>query len=401
MKRFIAILLSLALCGTTLVTAVDVPTDETIRLQFSEVADIAKENNATVKVLRKQVASIKAFDFFSEEQSALHDASTALGSGQNQMNKLIDGIKNQTEVTNGLQESIQANTMSIRGVVGSMAAISMNGRSYAKVMQCYVDEAGDQAAYGAELLYITYDYLDALQTELTRRHSYLTFVLQKVQLSYDLGMISKVELLEQYLNEETLQNAIEDTKDLKKIVLGNLKILMGYPQDITIELSPIEKDDFEEMEDMVYSSDVEIARKKNHTLKAKSEEAVVARKEKKSDSISSKRLYEASKLELTEAKKQFEIDFRNVYDRLLQSERALSLESNKSAVENENLRVATVKYEVEFYVLLDLRSAQDKLDSQLFAEKEARTEYIKALITYRWAMKGLLNNSMNELQQES
>lgn len=405
MKQFISAILAFILCGTLIASAVDAPKNVEVTLDFSKISEITKKNNQTIQALNKKVEALKIFDFFDKEQNKMFDQSQALGQGQEQLNSAI----NQSAATGGtinsstlnlLQKSIQANTSAIQALLSAFATYHPNTTKYSNLMQCYVDEIADQLASGAETLYITYDYLNALQSELTRKQNYLEYSLEKAQATYNAGMMTKVELIELQQNREVLKNGIENSRQLQKMVLSNLKAIMGYDSSAEVTLTSLPEIDLTSFEELDYKTDFETAHKANHTLKAEKQSLDMAQSDADKDSISSLRMLDSAKIELAQAEKQFYIDFQYVWDNLLINHRALTLEASKYAVQQEKLRTASAKHTVGLLSRLELNTALDEAESQHFSLMQAKIQYFKAWQKYQWALRGLLDSSLEGLKQQ-
>lgn len=290
-----------------------------------------------------------------------------------------------------LVQSIGANTAAIEGILSALEDLDIQSKADDAVdlANSYIAEMEDQAAQGAENVYLAVYKLEAQRTALKEKQEYAAFAVKSARAQYRVGMITKAELMAIEAKLPEIQNGTEKLDHTIAVLQSNLAILMGYDSQTTLIMETPKDDYITTIESILYEQDKAKAQKANHAIR----QAKQSQKTGNSDD-----LHDAATATLQQAEEQFEADFKATYDALMDANKEYILEKTKFDAANEAFRVVKLSYEVGLKSGLEYRAAKDRIAESTETLEKARLSLIEARRAYDWAVNGLTANSLSAVQ---
>lgn len=423
--------------GTTSVT---IPSDGT--LAFSQIGELVKANNLTLKAAEESLKQAKAMDW----DDAIDEMEDAIDNLDIQISQLLNGSTNQLATANAaltasldkvsvsgekienlgdvINSAINVSMLKTLAQYGQMQAESLKStkesledqlddlkeqkQDYQKTLkdtERQIDYAADQTISGAESLYLTILstqlQLDGLKNNTlasTQRS------LKEIELRYQLGQVSKLTLTQVQNGYESLESSITSLENTVSTLYSSLQSLMGDVPTGKLRLLDTPSVTANELSYLNYASDLSKAKENSYTLYTAdravedAEDAMNdARRDEGKNSYQYKMAeyaYQSSIYKKDAAVASFEASFLNLYKAIAPAQTALAAKQSALAYEQQMYAVAEKKYQLGNLSANALQDAKDTLDSAQRDVEAAQLDLFTAYHSYDQAVKlGLVSSS--------
>lgn len=380
---------------------------------FYGVAKLVKENNPTLKVLRKQLVGIANTDvetqlaaqeiqYYITLQNASQNKAEAEASIEKLKLQLAGDPENTTVQTQlalayakltGAETSIAAAQAGLAGIDDAIesAEHSVEDQLYSTRKQ--VENVANQIAVGAETAYLGIVTMEAQLSSLGRQLATLDRNLAVVERQVKIGAGSQLSLDNLNFSRRTLVSAQESLKRSITDTSSQLALLCGYDNDVVLKVSAsptVYKDDLEAMD---FQADLAEAQKNSYNIWVKLNAARTTSNDIDDQKVSTFDYFEAAKMDVENAKASLENSFRTMYEAVKEKERLVDEAKAAYEMEDENFQITAVRYQRGMVSRNDYLAAQDELEAKKDELTTANRDLFSAFNTYDWARKGYMASS--------
>ena len=366
------------------------PPDADGTLSYANLEVRIREHNATIKALEESIASVEVLDY-DKMQENLRDSLNSIGRGMWAMSSL--GIDN---------TSLSSSYNALKDTFDDLKDGKLQEDNAGIIRQ--LENAQDQMIMAAETLYVSLLEMDNSRDTLQRKLDALDRTVAEMELRYQRGQISALQLQEVRDGRTQLKSGLDTLSTNIIVYTAQLENLVGLEPTGTLKLSEIPDITPEQVAAMSYDTDLAAAKETSYTLYDAAQTLEDAKEdlrdagkqygfnEKRYEYISAQHTYQAAQYTYQATVDSFELGFHSAYtvvadyqQVLAAEESALSLAKNTYASEETKYRQGNISKNA----LLD---AQDDLAEAEAAVLTARHNLFTAYRTYWWAVtKGVLN----------
>jgi hypothetical protein len=386
-------------------------------LSFANLADRVRENNLSVLALQETVASIEVTDY-TKLKNDLQDQLSGLEDMRDGMNQLMQGLGTVSMDSGSPQLVLDANdylTQMLAGYVISTLESSMdslgdaisdikNGKTQKKaedgVLQ--LQNAQDKYVVGAESLYITVLELQNTKAALERSLEAMDRTVEEMELRYDLGQVSALQLRQVKSGRTQLQSGLDTLKNSMEGAVIQLEIMVGA--DITGQLTVSEVPEVTdaEVDGIHYAADLALLREKSYDLHAAqvtlddAEETYKDAKRQYGQSTyqrkAAEHTWQAAQYTYQATVQSIEVKFRSVCSAVGDYRQVLRAKEEALELQEATFQSVALKYQQGTVSKNDYLSARDDLASARNEVTTAKHDLFTAYRAYDWAVRyGVLN----------
>lgn len=346
------------------------PKDDGPLIIFEELEWRIKKNNLTYKSILANMSDVGDLeDALDEMEGALSDLDDLKETLEE--NPELEG----TETVGG--QTIESVDAARKELLASVTSLSSRGDP--DVIQKQLKNGVNQLVVGAQNLYIALVGLQQQETALERQLAALDRTLEEMNLRYEMGQISQLQLLEIESGRASLASGLATLRVNMESLKLQLEQMLGMEMTGTVRLDPLPAVTDEQLAALDVEEDLKEVRKRNYDIYA------AANAE---DSGGGK----AARFAYQETRQQVEMKFRIVYAKLLDSRQALDAAALALTCEEQQFAASQLKYEQGTISRNALLTAEDELKTAQESLQTAKNNLFTAYNNYRAAVdRGILN----------
>lgn len=363
------------------------------QLSFANLESRMRENNLTVLMLEESIASIDEIDF-DKMQEDLRDQ-------LNDIAKLQYVSIAYPEAAGGMTfDSLQSSYDALKEQFDDLKEGKIQDDYDAVVRQLRNTE--DQMIKTAETIYINILELQNTDEQLQRSLAAMNRTVQEMELRYDLGQISALQLQQTESGRTQLKSNLETVEMNLDNLIVQMEVMIGAEQTGALKLGEIPDVTDEQIAAMDLEKDLAAAKEVSYALfdaqktlndaKETYEDAIDGKGISSYQRKSAEHTWKAAQYTYEAAVQSFELSFRTAFNAVTDQQQILKASQTALALQQDTYASMELKYQQGSTSKNALQDAKDDLDDAQTAVDTARHNLFTAYRTYRWAVdRGLLN----------
>ena len=360
------------------------------QLSFANLENRMRENNLTILMLEESIASIDEIDF----DKQIDDL-------RQQLNKIAASITILRLMGDSeAADALQANYDSMKAQFDQLYEGDVQDDYDAAVRQLRNTE--DQMIKTAETIYINILELQNTDAQLQRSLAAMNRTVQEMELRYDLGQISALQLQQTESGRTQLKSSLETVEMNLDNLIVQMEVMIGAEQTGALKLGEIPDVTDEQIAAMDLEKDLAAAKEVSYALfdaqktlndaKETYEDAIDGKGINSYQRKSAEHTWKAAQYTYEAAVQSFELSFRTAFNAVADQQQILKASQTALALQQDTYASMELKYQQGSISKNALQDAKDDLDDAQPAVDTARHNLFTAYRTYRWAVdKGLLN----------
>ena len=363
------------------------------QLSFANLESRLRENNLTVLMLEESIASIDEIDFDKMQED--------LRKQLNDIAKLQYLSIVYPEAAGGMTfDSLQSSYDALKEQFDDLKEGKIQDDYAAVVRQLRNTE--DQMIKTAETIYINILELQNTDAQLQRSLAAMNRTVQEMELRYDLGQISALQLQQTESGRTQLKSSLETVEMNLNNLIVQMEVMIGAEQTGALKLGEIPDVTDEQIAAMDLEKDLAAAKEVSYALfdaqktlndaKETYEDAIDGKGINSYQRKSAEHTWKAAQYTYEAAVQSFELSFRTAFNAVADQQQILKASQTALALQQNTYASMELKYQQGSISKNALQDAKDDLDDAQTAVDTARHNLFTAYRTYRWAVdKGLLN----------
>lgn len=360
------------------------------QLSFANLENRMRENNLTILMLEESIASIDEIDF----DKQIDDL-------RQQLNKIAASITILRLMGDSeAADALQADYDSMKAQFDQLYEGDVQDDYDAAVRQLRNTE--DQMIKTAETIYINILELQNTDAQLQRSLAAMNRTVQEMELRYDLGQISALQLQQTESGRTQLKSSLETVEMNLDNLIVQMEVMIGAEQTGALKLGEIPDVTDEQIAAMDLEKDLAAAKEVSYALfdaqktlndaKETYEDAIDGKGINSYQRKSAEHTWKAAQYTYEAAVQSFELSFRTAFNAVADQQQILKASRTALALQQDTYASMELKYQQGSISKNALQDAKDDLDDAQTAVDTARHNLFTAYRTYRWAVdKGLLN----------
>ena len=360
------------------------------QLSFANLENRMRENNLTILMLEESIASIDEIDF-DKQIDDLRDMLNEISAGITAMR-----LANNSQAA----DALQADYDSMKAQFDQLYEGDVQDDYDAAVRQLRNTE--DQMIKTAETIYINILELQNTDAQLQRSLAAMNRTVQEMELRYDLGQISALQLQQTESGRTQLKSSLETVEMNLDNLIVQMEVMIGAEQTGALKLGEIPDVTDEQIAAMDLEKDLAAAKEVSYALfdaqktlndaKETYEDAIDGKGINSYQRKSAEHTWKAAQYTYEAAVQSFELSFRTAFNAVADQQQILKASRTALALQQDTYASMELKYQQGSISKNALQDAKDDLDDAQTAVDTARHNLFTAYRTYRWAVdKGLLN----------
>lgn len=372
----------------------EIPTPDPVgQLSFANLESRLRDNNLTVLMLEESIASIDEIDFDKMQED--------LRKQLNDIAKLQYLSIVYPEAAGGMTfDSLQSSYDALKEQFDDLKEGKIQDDYAAVVRQLRNTE--DQMIKTAETIYINILELQNTDAQLQRSLAAMNRTVQEMELRYDLGQISALQLQQTESGRTQLKSSLETVEMNLNNLIVQMEVMIGAEQTGALKLGEIPDVTDEQIAAMDLEKDLAAAKEVSYALfdaqktlndaKETYEDAIDGKGINSYQRKSAEHTWKAAQYTYEAAVQSFELSFRTAFNAVADQQQILKASQTALALQQDTYASMELKYQQGSISKNALQDAKDDLDDAQTAVDTARHNLFTAYRTYRWAVdRGLLN----------
>ena len=391
------------------IAAATIEPDAVGTVSFANLERRMRENNLTVLTLDQTIEMLQDIDY-EQMGEDLRDG----------VNQAVVALGNMRQY-GGLVLDFAGNPIGNAPACGQMAVSSME-QQYEAVKKQYEafkdgdiqeDNAGrirqlkatqDQLVLAGESTYIALAALETQEGALQRQLSALNRTVEELELRYQMGQISALQLQQAKAGRSQLSSGLETLRMNIRNLKYQFEMLLGADQTGEIALGPVPEVTEKELADMDVEKDLLTAKAKSYDLYAAAKTLEDAQEtytedaranrfdEKEVDFRNAKRTWQAAQYTYNSTVQDYELKFRTLYAQVQDYKQILDAAKVSLECEKTSCAASELKFKqgtISQNALLDARDSLKEAEEKV---QSAASDLFSSYNTYCWAVEhGVLN----------
>lgn len=377
-----------------LLAEVTIVPDAVGTLSFENLESRMRKNCLDVLILQTSIDSLEDLDY-EELKGDLRDALNGIAGGQWMLSNF--NLSN-----TGTYSQLEQQYAAVREQYDAIRDGELQENNEDLIRQLRAGQ--DQIILLGESTYVTLVELEVQEGALQRQLEALNRTVEEMELRYDMGQISAMQLAEIKTGRASLVSGLETLQMNIKNLKTQMELLLGAELTGEIRLAPVPEVAEKQLAAMDVEKDLAAAKAKSYTLYAAektledAEDAYLttARKynfdKNKAEYRTALRTWEAAQYTYNNAVRTFELSFRQLHAKVLNCSQILA--AAKTSLESEKLawEAAQLKYRQGTISENARLTARDELEAAEETLQAAANDLFSAYNTYCWAVeRGILN----------
>lgn len=383
--------------GEPLPETEEIVPDELGSVTFANVERRMRENNLQVLILEESVQTIQEIDY----DDLYEDLRQQLNSlAKTQWSLVLSGslIMSEYEKDKTYDQLDQAYD-AVREQFDAIKDGEMQKDNADAIRQ--LKNLQDQIIVAGEATYVALAAMETQETALQRQLEALNRTVEEMELRYQLGQVSALQLSQTKAGRESLVSGLETLRMNIKTYKYQLEMLLGAEQTGEIKLGPVPEVTEKQLAAMDLEADLLAAKEKSWELHDAANTLEDAKEDFKdnysygSTSLTSKQAlhtWNAAQYTYSNTVQNYELNFRALYAQVLDNKQILDAAKVSLACEQEDYAAMELKYRQGSISKNALLSAEDELRTAEETVKTSANNLFSSYNNYCWAVQhGILN----------
>lgn len=395
-------------------------------LSFESLADRVKKNNDTALALGENIAILDALDYdkladdLRDGLNEIADAQWALTSSGSVSSTLTEMgpivgpasgadmvlAKAIDALSSGMAQSTNAQLDAQYDALKEQLDNIKNGKLQKENagIKLQLQTAQNQIVMAAQTLYITLLSLERSDAALVRSLAALDRTIEEMELRYELGQISALQLCQVQAGRTQLLSGQETMRMNVNLLYMQLNSMIGEELGTKLKLQPLPEvtkasldamnaaADYKRADEVSYETYA--AQKARDDAKESYDDAVkkYGANSKKTEMTQAKHTWQAAQYTYDASVQSFSIKFRSQYAKVKDCAQILDAAKEALALEQKEYEVAQLKYQQGTISHNALLTAEDEVASAKDTVANAASDLYSAYNSYTWAVNcGILN----------
>lgn len=383
--------------GEPLTEEVEIVPDELGSVTFANVERRMRENNLQVLILEESVQAIGEIDYddlYEDLRQQLNSIAKA------QWGLVLSGsmIMSEYEKDKSYDQLDQAYD-AVRDQFDAIKDGEMQEDNADLVRQ--LNNLQDQIIVAGEATYVALVAMETQEANLQRQLEALNRTVEEMELRYQLGQISALQLSQVKSGRSSLVSGLETLRMNIKTYKYQLEMLLGAEQTGEIRLGPVPEVTEKQLSAMDLSADLLAAKEKSWELRDAAKTLEDAKEDFKdnysygSTSLRSKQAlhtWNAAQYTYSNTVQNYELRFRALYAQVEDNKQILEAAKVSLACEKDDYAAMELKYQQGTISKNALLDAEDELRAAEEKVKTSANDLFSSYNTYCWAVQhGILN----------
>lgn len=383
--------------GEPLPETEEIVPDELGSVTFANVERRMRENNLQVLILEESVQTIQEIDY----DDLYEDLRQQLNSlAKTQWSLVLSGslIMSEYEKDKTYDQLDQAYD-AVREQFDAIKDGEMQKDNADAIRQ--LKNLQDQIIVAGEATYVALAAMETQETALQRQLEALNRTAEEMELRYQLGQVSALQLSQTKAGRESLVSGLETLRMNIKTYKYQLEMLLGAEQTGEIKLGPVPEVTEKQLAAMDLEADLLAAKEKSWELHDAANTLEDAKEDFKdnysygSTSLTSKQAlhtWNAAQYTYSNTVQNYELNFRALYAQVLDNKQILDAAKVSLACEQDDYAAMELKYRQGSISKNALLSAEDELRTAEETVKTSANNLFSSYNNYCWAVQhGILN----------
>lgn len=383
--------------GEPLTEEVEIVPDELGSVTFANVERRMRENNLQVLILEESVQAIGEIDY----DDLYEDLRQQLNSiAKTQWGLVLSGslVMSEYEKDKAYDQLDQAYD-AVRDQFDAIKDGEMQEDNADLVRQ--LNNLQDQIIVAGEATYVALVAMETQEANLQRQLEALNRTVEEMELRYQLGQISALQLSQVKSGRSSLVSGLETLRMNIKTYKYQLEMLLGAEQTGEIRLGPVPEVTEKQLSAMDLDADLLAAKEKSWELRDAAKTLEDAKEDFKdnysygSTSLRSKQAlhtWNAAQYTYSNTVQNYELRFRALYAQVEDNKQILEAAKVSLACEKDDYAAMELKYQQGTISKNALLDAEDELRAAEEKVKTSANDLFSSYNTYCWAVQhGILN----------
>lgn len=386
--------------GEPLTEAVEITPDAVGTVTFANVERRMREKNLQVLVLEENIHILEEIDYDKMEQT-LRETLNDIADAQWSMIS-ASGMTNEPIAGSLASQNLQTQYDAVREQFDAIRDGEMQEDNAATIRQ--LQALQDQIVIAGEALYVAVEAMDIQEAALQRQLTALNRTVEEMELRYQMGQISALQLSEVKSGRTALASGLETLRMNIRNYKLQLEMLIGAEQTGEIQLGPVPAVTNGQIEAMDLEADLLAAKEKSYELYAAAKTLEDAQEdykdagreygynEKKYEFMAAKHTWQAAQYTYNNTIQDYELKFRTLYAQVNDYKQIWDAAKIALACQQDTYASMELKYQqgtISKNALLDAEDALHEAEEKVLT---SANDLFSSYNTYCWAVQhGVLN----------
>lgn len=389
--------------GEALTEAVEIVPDELGSVTFANVERRMRENNLQILILEESVQSIEEIDYddlYEDLRQQLNSIAKTQWSLVVMAPEALSYVGINSEYDRDKSyDQLDAAYDAVREQFDAIKDGEMQEDNADIVRQ--LNNLQDQIVVAGEATYVALAAMETQETALQRQLEALNRSVEEMELRYQLGQISALQLSQVKSGRSSLVSGLETLRMNIKTYKYQLEMLLGAEQTGEIRLGPVPEVTEKQLAAMDLEADLLAAKEKSWELRDAAKTLEDAKEDFKdnysygSTSLKSKQAlhtWNAAQYTYSNTVQNYELRFRALYAQVEDNKQILEAAKVSLACEQADYAAMELKYQQGTISKNALLDAEDELRTAEEKVKTSANDLFSSYNTYCWAVQhGILN----------
>lgn len=384
--------------GEPLTEAVEITPDAVGTVTFANVERRMREKNLQVLVLEENIQALEVIDYDKMEQS-LREALNDIADAQWGM---IQASALEPIAGSLASQTLQTQYDALREQFDAIRNGEMQEDNAATIRQ--LQALQDQIVIAGESLYVAVEAMDIQEAALQRQLAALNRTVEEMELRYQMGQISALQLSEVKAGQTAMVSGLETLRMNIRNYKLQLEMLIGAEQTSEIQLGSVPAVTGKQIEAMDLEADLLAAKEKSYELYAAAKTLEDAQddykesgrkygyNEKKYEFMAAKHTWQAAQYTYNNTIQDYELKFRTLYAQVNDYKQIWDAAKIALACQQDTYASMELKYQQGTISKNALLDAEDKLHEAEEKVLTSANDLFSSYNTYCWAVQhGVLN----------
>ncbi len=386
--------------GEPLTEAVEIVPDAVGTVTFANLERRIREKNLQLLVLEENIRTLEEIDYDKMEQS-LREALNDIADAQWSMLE-ASGMMNEPMAGSLASQNLQTQYDALREQFDAIRDGEMQEDNAATIRQLRALQ--DQIVIAGEALYVAVKAMDIQEGALQRQLDSLNRTVEEMELRYQMGQISALQLSEVKSGQAALTSGLETLRMNIRNYKLQLEMLIGAEQTGAIQLGPVPDVTGKQLEAMDQEADLLAAQEKSYDLYAAAKKLEDAQEdykesgrkygynEKKYEFMAAKHTWQAAQYTYNNTVQDYALKFRTLYAQAHDYKQIWDTAKIALACQQDTYASMELKFQQGTISQNALLDAGDKLREAEEKVRTAANDLFSSYNTYCWAVQhGVLN----------
>lgn len=380
--------------GEPLAEAAEIVPDELGTVTFENVERRMRENNLQVLALQENVDGLENFDY-DKLYDKLRDTLNGIAKGKWYMVLMGEGGTLAYEQLDQTYDAVREQFDAIRD--GELQEDNADLIRQLRNLQ-------DQIIMAGEATYVAVSAMETQEAGLQRQLAALNRTVEEMELRYQLGQVSALQLAQAKAGRESLVSGMETLRMNIRTYKYQLEMLLGAEQTGEIKLGPVPGVTEKQLEGMDLEADLLTAKEKSYELRDAAKTLEDAKedyddagvdygyRESEPMFMMAKHTWQAAQYTYSNTVQGYELKFRTLYAKVLDSKQIWEAAKVSLACEQSDYAAMELKYQQGTISKNTLLSAEDELRTAEETAGKAANDLFSNYNAYCWAVQhGIVN----------